>query len=132
MIDLDQVRIGTKGYRMTTLRTEYEIVGTLQGGLWWPIGEPAQKNVRMHFVRPGTPHDPWTGEAESLASMLSAVDSHEGGAFSDCARMTADSLLIITRHGPNGRRRQRAYELARFPSVAGYVNPDAWSWIEEL
>lgn len=108
------------------MQTTYEIAGTVTGGLWWPIGAPAGKDVRYRFTREPDA-DPWVDEAPDLTAAVDALTLREGGDFSTAARMTADSVLIVTRTTRPGFTHRRVMALACFRSIAEYVTDELYA-----
>jgi hypothetical protein len=96
------------------MATEFRIEGSVIGGLWWPIGEPATKAVSMRFV---------SGEYPTLRDAVDSLTMREGGDFSTAARLTADSVLIATRQ--HGRRTvSRFFDLTAASSIADYMSDE--------
>jgi hypothetical protein len=106
----------------------YTIIGTLQGGLWWPIGEPAQKAASFAFERLEEPRL-FDHAAHTLRSAVEQLMREEDGDFSDAPRLTADSVLVVTRHGRT-HRTERIFPLAGFASIADYIGADLWTFPE--
>jgi hypothetical protein len=99
-----------------TRKTYYTIAGTIRGGLWWPMGEPAEKPVERAFT---------SGSGESLREQVENLMVRESGDFSDAPRLTADTVLLAERISPTGQRRVvRTFPLSRFPSVADYLTDE--------
>ena len=105
------------------MRTTYHVTGTLQGPLWWPIGELAQKTFSWDIAdRSGRP--------ESLRELADCIMAREDGDFSGAARMMADTTLTITRWHATGHH-GRTWDLAQFPSLADYTCEDWPNWDDE-
>lgn len=99
------------------MTTTFTILGALQGCLWWPIGEPAQKPVSYAFKRTETP-PPFVNTAETLREAVEGL--MRDGDFSNAPRLTADSLLLVTRRAATYETR-RWFPLASFSSIADYM-----------
>jgi hypothetical protein len=97
--------------------TEYTIAATMTGPLWWPIGEPATKDVTFTFRRDDTPR-PWQHNADTLAEAVERLMVAEDGDFSGPA--TIEGVLIIT-HRTARRETRRVFGLELFPSIADWV-----------
>ena len=104
-----------------TRTTTYTLMGTLTGGLWWPMGAPAAKPVTFTWTREA----PFT-DAPTLREAVQHVEAAEGGDFSDAPLWTADSVLIIRRASGAATRvvRERVVPLSACPSIAAYVSAD--------
>lgn len=101
--------------------TTYTILGAVEGSLWWPVGEPAQKPISYSFKRSETP-PPFVNSAETLREAVEQLMTAEGGDFSDAPRLTADTFLLVRHDSPSGRRTvSRWFDLTRFPSISDYV-----------
>ena len=109
------------------IRTTVTVNGTLQGGLWWPYGHPAQVNVHAaesvdRYTAPPT-----------LRDIIDTIIAEHGGDFSDAPRLTADSTVTIVRErsGRTAHTAQRTYTVDALPSIADYVDVDAFTFGED-
>jgi hypothetical protein len=104
------------------------LVGFITGDLWWPMGVPAVKEVRISWrsdcgrsdgINPcsscGTAHYSTLGEA------VEALMRREDGDFSSAARLTADSYLYAERSSVHWTHAHR-YEVGMLASVSEYVS----------
>ena len=118
---------------MTPVETTYTIRGTMQGELWWE--GPAQKPVEQRFYRTGARAVPFAWAVSDLVEMADMVGTHEGGDFRNAGRLTADSELVIERADAIGgrlaRRVLRSFPMTMFPSIAEYVDADAFTYWPE-
>lgn len=95
--------------------TTFEIHGTMIGGLWWPMGTPASKEIAFTFAREG---QPWVNEADSIRSAVEQLMHKEDGDFSGAAQI--DGVLTIVRRTPT-RETRRYFDLRSFTSIADYI-----------
>lgn len=115
------------------MTTQYTIVGTITGALWWPIGADAGKSVCTTFRRGPrgfdpkirTDHDPLFhgNEADTLREAVESLMAREDGDFSSAAKFTADSYLVVRRTGRT-HATERIFDLARFASIRGYITDE--------
>lgn len=92
--------------------TRFGIVGFVTGELWWPVGVPAVKEVRMDWR---------SGDFDTLAEAVEALMRREDGDFSTAARLTADSYLYAER-GDMHRTHTHRIDVGQLPSIAEYVS----------
>ena len=50
--------------------TSITLRGTMQGPLWWPVGEFCETEFCKDFAAPHAPHSPWQVNWTNLASAL--------------------------------------------------------------
>jgi hypothetical protein len=105
------------------MTTTYSIEGHVIGGMWWPIGEPATKPVSFTFERGDMPRRPFTEQVETLLEAVEALTTREGGDFSTAARLTADSVLVVT-HRTARREVRRWFPLSLFASLTDYLSDE--------
>lgn len=104
-------------YTTLPIRTTYTLRGTVQGPIWWPIGEPASKTFNYTYQRTdGDQH-------LALRELAEAAMSAEDGDFSSAPRFMADTVLTVTRWGRTGHH-GRTFDLNAFSSVADYTSQD--------
>jgi hypothetical protein len=96
----------------TSRPTQFGIVGFLSGGLWWPIGAEAVKEVRFTWS---------AGEYDSLREAVDALMVREDGDFSTAARLTADTYLYAERGDVHTTHTHRV-DVGQFPSISDYVS----------
>jgi hypothetical protein len=97
--------------------TTFEIHATMTGPLWWPIGEPAEKEVSYTFRRDDVVR-PFVDNAETLYDAVSSLMTKEDGDFSGPA--TIDGYLVAIRRTARHEHR-RFFELSAFSSIADMV-----------
>lgn len=95
--------------------TTFEIHGTMTGGLWWPMGEEASKDVSFTFARKGAP---FVAEADTVRWAVEQLMRQEDGDFSTAARISG--VLVVIRRTTN-RETRRYFDLAAFRSISDYV-----------
>lgn len=105
------------------MTTTYSIEGHAIGGMWWPMGSPASKPVSYTFERGARPPRPFVEQADTLLEAVEALTTREGGDFSTAARLTADSVLVVT-HRTARRVTRRWFPLSLFASLADYLSPE--------
>lgn len=94
-------------------RVTYYVTGSIIGDLWWPIGEPGTKTFSYRTAE----------RPESLRALADSVMAEEDGDFSSAPRMTADSVLVITRWRATSHH-SRAWDLSQFGSIADYMTDE--------
>lgn len=95
----------------------FTLSGHIAGEIYWSrVG--AAKPVEMSWG---------TGEYDSLRQAAESLMRREDGDFADAPRLTADSLLIVDRHGRHGQSHRHVVEVRRLESIADYVAPDVYS-----
>lgn len=109
---------------MNALRTTYTVRGTLAGGLWWPIGEPASKSFEYRVTVAGTEERPAT-----MRDLAEQIMAREDGDFSSAPRFLADTTLTVIRWRATGHH-GRSWDLSRFASLNEYVSPEWPMWEE--
>lgn len=99
------------------MTTTFEIVGTVRGAYWWPIGQEWEKPASYTFTRT---HDTirTSREAQTLREAVERL-TDDGDSSSAC-HLTTDAVLIARRTGPT-HTTERVFDLARFESVADYM-----------
>ena len=114
---------------MTTITT-LEVSGTMQGPIWWPIGEPCQKPYHASIVSETRP--------AMLADIVDLIENElsSDGDFSDMPLLTADTVIEIRRQSHNVRTnekviRSRLYSVIDWPSLSAIVDPDAWTFYDD-
>jgi hypothetical protein len=94
--------------------------GAVTGNLWWPIGEPAARQVdRVLLLDPG----------ECASEAIEDAVSREGGDFSTAPLLAADTLITLRHtHRRNGRTvtRERSFGVAELPSLTDFVAADLY------
>lgn len=103
--------------------TTFTILGSVEGGLWWPYRAPAEKPVNYSFERSDEPR-PFVSAATTLRDAVEDLMTQEGGDFSSALLLSADSLLLVTRRGATHETR-RWFSLASFASISDYVTGGA-------
>jgi hypothetical protein len=93
-----------------TRPTSFGIVGFVSGGLWWPYGAEAVKEVRFTWR---------AGQYDSLQGAVEALMPKEDGDFSDAPRLTADTYLYAER-GDFQHMHTHRIDIGQFASIAGY------------
>jgi len=104
---------------MTATKTTVQIVGTLAGSYWWPIGETWHKDLsETREYRPREQTQTYRTTTGSLRDLV--VDLVCDGDSSSSCRFSADTVVIVTRfRGP--RRISRTFPITMFPSVADCI-----------
>jgi hypothetical protein len=98
--------------------TSVEISGFVVGGLWWPTGAHAWKEVRFNATDWECRTIQGEGSA-TLREMCNAMLMEHGGDFQDAE--LGDCVLTITRTKPGGYRHSRHFPLGHFPSVSDMI-----------
>lgn len=102
----------------TQAYTSFEIVGAVTGELWWPIGEPAYKDVVYSFRR--GEQRPFLAGHDTLREAVESLMRREDGDFSTAGRLTADTFLVATRRTAN-RETRRFFRLTNARSISDYI-----------
>lgn len=108
-------------HEVTTVRVN----GEVQGHLWWPTQVLASTHMDATITRDG----------RTLADIVEAELDARSGDFQDAARLSGDTVIVISRVRWDGSReytRRRYYLAADLPSLRGLVGaararPSGWN-----
>lgn len=128
---------------MPRIHRRVTLYGTLHGPIWWPVGHDAQLSITVDLIAEAQRGRRELTLAEFRAngatayyarpSMVEAIRAavDDAGDFRS-ARLTADSFVMVEHRragSPDGTVRSwcRRVDVGRLPSLAGYVDREAYS-----
>lgn len=111
-------------YRLVSIN----LSGTMQGPIFWPVGEVCEMEFSVDFAAPDAPHSPWQkdwpGLDEALQEALSCGD-FQGGMGDLVSGTLSFTLIGEAQPGRTPVRRIVAKALEDMHAAADYLAPAA-------
>jgi hypothetical protein len=104
------------------LHYDIKLYGAITGNMWWPVGEPAGKDICISLSNEA---DRFT-DTPTLRDLMLHVITEHGGDFGGDVRFTEDTTITVTSRA-TGRSRSRDWPITAFPSISDMVAKEVFS-----